>query len=67
MTPHGYEPENGAWVDYLTKPDDETRRTASTGKPRRIGINPLDIPPAVLASRRTWTAADGPHRRSPWR
>ena len=57
MTPHGYEPENGAWVDYLTKPDDETRRTASTGKPRRIGINPLDIPPAVLTA-----AGHGPRR-----
>jgi hypothetical protein len=57
MTPHGYEPENGAWLDFLTKPDDETRRTDSKGQLRRIGLNPLEIPPGVLSA-----AGHGPRR-----
>jgi hypothetical protein len=57
MTPHGYEPENGAWFDYLTKPDDETRRTDSKGQPRRIGLDPMSMPLDVLTA-----AGHGPRR-----
>jgi hypothetical protein len=57
MTPDGYQPENGAWLDFLTKPNDETRRTDSKGEPKRIGLNPLDIPPSILIA-----AGHGPRR-----
>jgi hypothetical protein len=54
----GYVPENDAWFDQLTKPDDETGRVDSKGRPRRIGRDPLSIPPEVL------TAAGHPPRRT---
>ena len=56
-TPDGYIPENWAWVDHLTKPDDETRRVYSTGEPRRIGLDPMTIPVEVLTA-----AGHGPRR-----
>ena len=48
MTADGYRPENWAWVDHLTKPDDETGRVYSDGTPRRIGRDPMSIPLEVL-------------------
>ena len=50
MTADGYRPENWAWVDHLTKPDDETERVYSDGTPRRIGRDPMSIPPQVLTA-----------------
>ena len=50
MTADGYRPENWAWVDHLTKPDDETGRVYSDGTPRRIGRDPTSIPLEVLTA-----------------
>ena len=50
MTADGYVPENWAWVDHLTKPDDETGRVYSDGTPRRIGRDPMSIPLEVLTA-----------------
>ena len=50
MTADGYRPENWAWVDHLTKSDDETGRVDSDGTPRRIGRDPMSIPPEVLTA-----------------
>lgn len=58
MSADGYVPENDAWSVHLTKPDDETRRTNSKGRPRRIGRDPMTIPPEVL------TASGHPPRRT---
>ena len=58
MTADGYRPENWAWVDHLTKPDDETGRVRSDGRPRRIGRDPMTMPLAEL------TAAGHPPRRT---
>ena len=54
----GYVPENDAWFDHLTKPDDETRRTDSKGRLRRIGRDPMSIPLDTL------TASGHPPRRT---
>ena len=56
--PDGYLLENDAWLDHLTKPDDETRRTDSKGQLRRIGRDSLSIPVYVL------TASGHPPRRT---
>ena len=56
--PDGYVPENDAWFDHLTKPDDETGRTDCEGRPRPIGRDPMSIPPDVL------TASGHPPRRT---
>ena len=56
MSPIGYGPENDAWFDALTKPDDETGRTDSKGLSRRIGRDPLSVSTQVL------TAAGHPPR-----
>src|SRR6185437_1879064 len=56
MSPIGYVPENDAWFDALTKPDDETGRTDSKGLSRRIGRDPLSVSTQVL------TAAGHPPR-----
>jgi hypothetical protein len=45
---NGYIPENWDWIEDLTKPDDETCRTNSNGQLRRIGLDPMTIPPDVL-------------------
>jgi hypothetical protein len=54
----GYVPENGAWFDHLTKPDDETGRTRSDGRSRRVGRDPMAVPLDIL------TAAGHPPRRT---
>jgi hypothetical protein len=59
MGADGYVPENDAWFAYLTQPDDETRRVDHKGRPRRIGRNPMSIPPDVLTA-----AGHGPRRTS---
>lgn len=41
MGDDGYLPENAAWFDLLTKPDDETGRTRSDGRLGRIGRDPM--------------------------
>ena len=58
MSADGYVPENAAWLDVLTKPDDETGRTRSDGRLRRIGRDPMSIPLDVL------TASGYPPRRT---
>ena len=58
MDADGYVPENDAWFDLLTKPDDETRRTDSNGRLRRIGRDPMTVPLDVLI------AAGHPPRRT---
>ena len=50
MSSAGYIPENWVWVDQLTKADDETGRTNSTGQPRRIGLNPMSLPLEILTA-----------------
>ena len=50
MSADGYAPENAAWSDPLTKPDDETGRTRSDGRLRRIGHDPMSIPLDILTA-----------------
>jgi hypothetical protein len=54
----GYTPENWAWRDLLTKPDDETHQTRSDGRLRPIGRDPMEI------HRETLTAAGHAPRRT---
>jgi hypothetical protein len=58
MSADGYVPENAAWFDLLTKPDDETGRVRSDGRLRRIGRDPMSIPVDIL------TASGHPPRRT---
>jgi hypothetical protein len=48
MTANGYQPENWQWLDILTEPN--PKRTDSTGRPKRMGRDPMTIPIEVLAA-----------------
>ena len=47
MGPNGYEAENREWLPFLTRPD---RRlgTRGDGRPRRAGLDPMELPLSVL-------------------